>query len=310
VNDLNVYAAKLLPKEELFASGHRACQGCVPALILRMILKVLGKNTIVANSTGCMEIISSSYPQTAWDIPWIHVAFENSSAVASGIESALRVLRRKGRLPFDGDVTIMAVAGDGGSSDIGLQAISGALERGHKMIVLCYDNEAYMNTGVQRSSSTPLWASTTTSPAGKVSPGQKTWKKPLVEICAAHKIPYAATMSPGYPFDLIQKVEKAKAAPGPAFLHVLGPCPTGWRCGTDIGIRLSRQAVQCGMYPLFEIENGKLRVTYKPPFLKPIKDYVSVQGRFRHISDDDLALLEERFHREYELLLAREGAEA
>jgi pyruvate ferredoxin oxidoreductase beta subunit len=302
MSDLNVYAAKLLPKEELFAPGHRACQGCVPALALRMIMKVLGRNTIVANATGCMEIVSSSYPDTAWEVPWMHVAFENAAAVAAGIEAGIKVLQRKGKYPVKERITILGVAGDGGTSDIGIQALSGALERGHRMIFLCYDNEAYMNTGIQRSS-------TTTSPAGKASKGQGTWKKPLVQIAAAHQIPYVATMSPGYPFDLIEKVKKAMTMEGPVFLHTLVPCPTGWRSESDIGIRLSRLVVQTGMYPLYEVENGRTRVTVRPPFLKPLKEYTSVQGRFRHLKDEDLKVLEERIHREYNELLARSEPE-
>jgi len=306
VRELDVYAAKLLPKEELFASGHRACQGCVPALLMRIVLKVLGRNTIVTNNTGCIEIISSSFPQTAWHVPWFHVAFENSAAVASGIEVALKALRRKGRIPDDGPTNILAIGGDGGTSDIGLQALSGALERGHRMIYLCYDNEAYMNTGIQRSSATPLWATTTTSPPGKLSKGQRTWKKPLTEICAAHRIPYAATLSCGYPFDLMEKLEKAKRVDGPVFLHAYVPCPTGWRSPSDTGIRLSRLAVQVGVYPLYEVENGRFRLTYRPPFLKSLKEYTSTQGRFRHLSDDDIAHLESLIRADYERLVARD----
>ncbi len=299
MNELNVFAAKVLPKQELFSQGHRACQGCIPALVLRWMLKVLGRNTIVCNATGCMEIISSSYPETAWNVPWIHVAFENAAAVASGVEAAIKALRRKGRLPYDVEPTILAIGGDGGTSDIGIQALSGAMERGHRIIYLCYDNEAYMNTGVQRSSSTPLWATTTTSPAGKLSKGQKTWKKPLARIMADHRIAYCATMSLGYPFDFVSKVEKAKAADGPVFLHCFAPCPTGWKCGSELGIRLSRLVVQTGVYPLFEVVDGVTYQTYKPPFLKPLKDYVSPQGRYKHLSAEDVEILEGLVREEY-----------
>ncbi len=301
---LNVYAAKTLPDRELFASGHRACQGCAPAAVMRYVLKALGPDTIVCNATGCMEIISSSYPETAWGVPWMHVAFENAAAVASGVEAAFKALMRKGKIPKR-KITILGQGGDGGTLDIGLQAVSGALERGHDFIYLCYDNEAYMNTGIQRSSGTPFGASTTTSPAGAKSFGQRTWKKPLAEIAAAHHIPYVATASVGYPLDFIEKMKKAAATPGPALVHIYAPCPTGWRCAANIAIRLGRLAVQTGAFPLYEVEHGKYKMTFDLPFLKPLKGYVKSQGRFRHLTDDLIAELEQGLVERYNELKAK-----
>jgi pyruvate ferredoxin oxidoreductase beta subunit len=304
---MNVYAAKLVPQRELFSPGHRACQGCAPALAMRYLLKALGPDTIICNATGCMEIISSSYPETAWGVPWIHVAFENAAAVASGVEAGLKALMRKGRIPKR-KITVVGQAGDGGTLDIGIQAVSGALERGHDMIYLCYDNEAYMNTGIQRSSGTPFGASTTTSPAGKKSFGQHTWKKPLAEIAAAHHVPYVATASTGYPFDFMDKLKKAAAVEGAALIHVFAPCPTGWRCPSDLAIRLSRLAVQTGAFPLYEVEHGKYRMSLELPFLKPLKPYLKVQGRFRHLTDDLIEELQSGLVERYNELCARAAA--
>jgi pyruvate ferredoxin oxidoreductase beta subunit len=301
---LNVYAAKMMPQSELFTPGHRACQGCAPALAMRYMLKALGPDTIVANCTGCMEIISSSYPESAWGIPWIHVAFENSSAVASGIEAGLKALMRKKRIP-ERKITVVANGGDGGTMDIGLQALSGALERGHDFIYLCYDNEAYMNTGIQRSSATPFGASTTTSPAGKASFGQKTWKKSLAAIAEAHHIPYVATACTSYPFDFMEKMKKAAAVNGPALVHCLAPCPTGWRCGTELAVRIGRLAVQVGAFPLYEVVNGKYHMSMDLPFLKPLKPYLDMQGRFRHLTDDLVEELQAGLVERYNALLAK-----
>jgi len=303
---LNVYAARLFPRDNQFVVGHRACQGCAEALAVRLVHQILGRNTIVASATGCMEIISSPYPETAWDIPWIHVAFENAAAVASGVEAGLKALMRKGRLPRR-RINVVGMAGDGGTADIGLQALSGALERGHDMIYICYDNEAYMNTGIQRSSSTPYGASTTTSPSGKISIGQQTWKKNVTMIAAAHNIPYLATACPSYPVDLAQKVRKAADVRGPAYIHMFAACPTGWRMAPEKAVQIGRLAVQTGVFPLFEIVEGVLRITKPTPELRPLKDYTKLQGRFRHLDDATLAEIESRIAEEYRKLERREG---
>ena len=308
IENLNVYSARLLPEKDTFCPGHRACQGCAEALAVRLVHKALGRNTIVCSATGCMEIISSSYPDSAWDIPWLHVAFENSATVCSGVEAGYKALVRKGKMP-DRHINFVGMGGDGATADIGLQFVSGAMERGHDMIYVCYDNEAYMNTGIQRSSSTPFGASTTTSPAGKHSKGQDTWKKPVMEIMAAHRIPYAATASPSYPFDLMEKVRKAAAVRGPAYLQIYSCCPTGWRMASDKAIEVGRLAVQTTAFPIYEIEYGKkLTINVKPDVLRPLKDYTSLQGRFRHLTDDDLTDIEGRLHDEWDYLLAREKA--
>jgi len=248
-----------------------------------------------------MEVVSTPIPFTAWRVPWFHVAFENAAAVASGIESGLKALMRKGKLPYKKIVTL-AMAGDGGTADIGLQALSGALERGHDMIYVCTDNEAYMNTGIQRSSSTPFGASTTTSPAGKVKMGQITWKKNMAAIAAAHNIPYVATACPSYPIDLIQKVKKAADADGPAYLHILSVCPTGWRSAPENSIKLGRLAVETGIFPLYEVEGGRYHLSIDFPKLRPIKEYIKLQGRFRHLTEDMIQAIEKRVHQEYEQL--------
>ena len=236
--------------EEYINSGHRACQGCAEVLAVRHVLKAIGPDMILAMATGCMEIISSPYPLTSWNVPWIHVAFENAAAVASGVESGLKAMRRKGRAP-DKDVTIVAMAGDGGTTDIGFQALSGMMERGHKVIYVCVDNEAYMNTGIQRSSSTPFGATTTTSPAGRLKPaGQMTWKKDMVAIAAAHGIPYTATACPSFFTDLQKKIQKAKEVDGPSYIHILSVCPTGWRIPPNKAIEYGQLAVDTGVFPL------------------------------------------------------------
>ena len=237
------FGKRSVTKEEYFVSGHRACVGCGEALAVRLACKALGQNVIITNATGCMEVVSSQFPYTAWSVPWIHTLFENTAAVASGIEAGLKVMRKKGKRP-EQDVHVVAMAGDGGTSDIGLQALSGALERGHDFLYICFDNEAYMNTGIQRSSATPYGASTTTSPAGKVSIGQVTWKKNMPAIAAAHDIPYVATACPSYPFDLMDKVAKGMAIRGPAYIHILSVCPIGWRCLPELTIKIGRLAVQ------------------------------------------------------------------
>lgn len=290
---------KLKDKGELFSPGHRSCIGCGEVLAVRQICKALGKDTIIANATGCMEIVSSPFPTTNWMIPWIHTLFENTAAVASGIESGLKAMKRKGKGPKQ-DVTVVGMGGDGGTCDIGLQALSGALERGHNFINICFDNEAYMNTGIQRSSATPFGAMTSTSPPGKKSIGQFTWKKDMPGIAAAHNIPYVATACPSYPSDLAKKTKKAKAIEGPAYLHVFSVCPTGWRSKPELSIELGRLAVETGVFPLYEVENGKYKLTKNIKELKPIRDYLKLQGRFRHLTDTVIDQIQARVNENYE----------
>lgn len=298
IDKFSVYVPRLTTKKEKFAPGHRACVGCGEALAVRLACKALGDNIIIVNATGCMEIVSSQLPYTTWRTPWIHTLFENTAAVASGVESGLKVMKRKGRGSTQ-DIVIVAMAGDGGTSDIGLQALSGAMERGHNFLYICFDNEAYMNTGIQRSSSTPFGAATTTSPAGKVSAGQFTWKKNMPAIAVAHDIPYVATASPSYPFDLMEKVARGAATPGPAYVHVYSVCPTGWRCATNLAVKLGRLVVETGIFPLYEVVNGKYKMSVEPPQLKTVNEYLMLQGRFRHLSEDTIKMIQERVRRDY-----------
>ena len=300
MQNFSVYASRLIEKDEPFTPGHRGCVGCCEALAVRQVCKALGRDVIVVNATGCIEIISSGYPNTNWDIPWIHTLFENTAAVAAGVESGLKVLKRKGRYPSERRTKTIAMAGDGATADIGFQALSGMLERGHDVLYICYDNEAYMNTGVQRSGATPYGATTTTSPAGAKSIGQRTWKKNMPRIVAAHDIPYVATACPSYPFDLMEKVKKAVAVDGPAYLHIYSACPTGWRSPTDTAVRIGRLAVLSGIFPLYEIENGKWKLSLDVEKLIPVAEYFKSQGRFRHLGEKDIEYIQKHVIEEYE----------
>ena len=303
VENFEIYAPKLVDKEEFFCSGHRACQGCGEALAIRLMCKALGKDTVIANATGCMEVIATPYPATAWTLPWIHVAFPCAAAVGAGVEAGLKVLRRKGVNP-DRYIKTVTIGGDGGTVDIGFQALSGAMERGHDMLYVCFDNEAYMNTGIQRSSATPFGASTTTAPAGKASIGNKTWKKNVPEIMVAHNIPYVATASPSYPIDFMNKVKKARSIQGPTYIHCLSVCPTGWRAKSEECIKLGRLAVETGVFPLYEVENGVYRLTVEMPDpLRPVTDYIKAQGRFRHLTPDEIRDIQRRVNLEYRKLM-------
>ena len=276
---------------KLLYQGHSSCAGCPEAIAIRNILDVAGPNTIISNATGCTEIVSSPYPTTSWAIPYIHVAFETAASVASGIEAALKKLGKK-------EINVIALAGDGGTFDIGFQALSGMLERGHKVCYICLDNGAYANTGVQRSSATPYGASTTTSPAGKVSIGNTTWKKPIVEIAAAHGIPYAANASIGLLPDLREKVKKALMKENqPSFLNIDCPCPLGWRFPSDKTINIAKLGLETGIIVLYEIEKGRLKIT-KEPGTKPVSEYLKPQGRFKHLTEKDIAIIQNRVNEE------------
>jgi pyruvate ferredoxin oxidoreductase beta subunit len=260
----------------LFRAGHTACAGCGQALAARVVIEAAGPNTIVANNTGCLEVFSTRYPETAWDVPWIHSLFENAAAVASGIEAALIYLGKKE------NINVIAQAGDGGTADIGLQALSGMLERGHDILYCCYDNEAYMNTGVQRSGLTPFDTNTSTSPIGTGSTGNIRPKKPMPEIAAAHGIPYVAVASAAFIPDLQRKVKKALSIKGPKYIQIHSPCPLGWRHEVDQMINVAKLAVETGLYPLIEYEFGTL-IGRKQITPKPVAEYLKVQGRFKHL---------------------------
>ncbi|MDR0900865.1 MAG: pyruvate synthase subunit beta [Methanobrevibacter sp.] len=275
-----------IPEEELFAPGHRGCAGCGATIGVRLALKALGRNTVAISATGCLEVISTPYPETAWEIPWIHVAFENAGAVASGVERALKAQGKE-------DINVIAFGGDGGTADIGMQSLSGAMERGHNLTYVCYDNEAYMNTGIQRSASTPYGASTTTSPHGNESIGEDQPKKNMPLIMAAHGIPYVATASISYPEDFMRKVKKASEIEGPAYIHLNQPCTTGWGYEPSKTIELGRLAVETGSWALYEIVNGEFKLTYKPQMRKPVTEYLNAQKRFKHLSDEEKEKIQE-----------------
>lgn len=271
---------KLSEKPELLAGGHRACAGCAAAVALRQIMRAVEGHVVVGFATGCMEVVTTIYPYTAWRVPYIHNAFENSAATVSGVETAYRALKKRGAITKD--INFIAFGGDGGTYDIGLQSLSGALERGHNFMYVCYDNEAYMNTGIQRSGSTPFCAATSTTPAGTAIPGKQQWKKPLTDICVAHGIPYAATASPHNHRDLMEKVSKALKIHGPKFMNVMVSCNRGWRVVPDDSIEINKVAVETCIFPLYEVENGVYRITYKPKDKRPVVEYLKQQGRFAH----------------------------
>ncbi len=284
-----------IPREELLDPGHLACPGCAAPLAMKLALKALGPDTVVVLPACCWSIIAGPWPQTSLHVPLYHTAFETGASVASGIKAALE-------MRGDTHTQVMAWAGDGGTFDIGLQALSGAAERNEDIIYCCYDNEAYMNTGIQRSSATPWGAWTTTSPAGhpKSHP-----KKDILSILAAHRIPYAATASVAHPVDLVEKVKKAKGIRGTRFLHILAPCPPGWKTESDETIELARMAVANRIFPLLEVEGGsRWRFTTDHPG-DPVEPYIRRQGRFRHLSEEDIAQIQEEVDARWEVLERR-----
>lgn len=270
---------------EGLAPGHRMCAGCGAPLVVRQILMAAGGPVAVANATGCLEVATTIYPHTAWNVSWIHSAFENAPATLSGIEAAYRSLRRRGRVTEE--IKFVGFSGDGGTYDIGIQALSGALERGHNLVWVCYDNGAYMNTGNQRSSATPTWAASATTPATSLVSGKQQSRKNLTDIVAAHHIPYVAQASPSHWRDLIAKAEKAFRTPGPAFLNIISPCVPGWGYDTDQTVDMARLAVETCYWPLYEIENDRYRITYTPKQKRPVVDWLKPQGRFKHMFRED-----------------------
>ncbi len=292
-----------LEERELFAPGHRACAGCGESLATRHIIKAAGENTIVVSATGCMEVISTPYPETAWRVPWIHAAFENNSAVASGIDAALEAQgKREGK-------NILVIGGDGASFDIGFGALSGAIERGHKFTYIVTDNEAYMNTGIQRSGASFPMSSTTTAPAGKKVHGKMEPKKPLPLIVAAHGSNYVATASIANLADMNKKVKEALKREGVSFVHAYTPCPRGWYHASDQTIEIARLAIATRVFPMYEIDNGVLRFTQKieKAQAKPLADYTSTQRRFKHLDEDDMKKLQKYVDDRYEYLIGIEG---
>ncbi len=273
-------------KPSRFTSGHRMCAGCGAPPVARMILRALKEedHAVIANATGCMEVSTFIYPYTAWTDSFIHTAFECAAATESGVEAAYKSLKRQGKLPKDEHTKFIAFGGDGGTYDIGIQSLSGAMERGHDMTYVCYDNGAYMNTGIQRSSATPRFADTTTSPAGKVIPGKMQSRKDLAQIMVAHHLPYVAqTIAVNNFKDLYEKSEKAIYTEGPTFLNVLSPCPRGWGYPTEDLMAINKLAVETCYWPLYEVVDGKYKITYKPVKKLPIEEFLKPQKRFKHM---------------------------
>jgi len=271
-------------KPERFTGGHRMCAGCGAPVIVRQILRALKPedHAVIGAATGCLEVSTFLYPYTSWKDSFIHNAFENAGATIAGAEAAYVALKKKGKL--EGETKFIAFGGDGGTYDIGIQSLSGAMERGHDMVYVCYDNGAYMNTGIQRSSATPKYADTTTSPAGKKIPGKQQWRKDLTEIMANHHLPYVAqTAAIGNMKDLYEKAEKAIYTKGPAFLNVLAPCPRGWRYNTPDLMEINKLAVETCFWPLYEVIDGKYIINYKPKNKLPVKEFLKPQGRFKHL---------------------------
>ena len=285
---------------ELMYSGHVGCPGCGAAIAMRFLLKALGEKIIMVLPACCWSVIAGPYPQSTLKIPVIHSAFETGGAVATGVRAALDI---KG----DSETTVVTWAGDGGTFDIGFQALSGAVERNEDFIYVCYDNEAYMNTGIQRSSSTPYGAWTTTTPGRE---WKKMRKKNIVEALVAHRIPYAATANIAFPEDMILKVRRARSTKGSRFLHIFASCPTGWRIPSEMSVKIARMAVQTNIFPLYEVENGlKYTINYRPKEF-PVREYFKLQGRFRHLTDHDLEQIQSMVNEDWELLLRKAGERA
>ncbi|MBR0105257.1 MAG: pyruvate ferredoxin oxidoreductase [Firmicutes bacterium] len=272
-----------MSKPERFAPGHRLCAGCGAGIVCRAMMRAVDPEdkAVICNATSCLEVSSFQYPYTAWEDSYIHTAFENAAATASGVESAMKAMKRRGKLK--GNFKVIAIGGDGGTYDIGFQSLSGALERGHDFTYFCYDNEAYMNTGTQRSSATPMFASATTTPAGIESVGKKQTQKDITTIAVAHGVPYVAqTTLLGTFKDFHQKARKAIYTEGPAFVNVLSPCPRGWQYPAELLPEICKMAVETCFWPMYEVENGEYLLTYMPKKKRPIEDFMRLQGRFAH----------------------------
>lgn len=274
------------------APGHSACAGCAFPAIVRTILGEATTPVVVSNATGCLEVTSTIYPYTAWKTPYIHSAFANAAATISGVERAYLALQKKGRVKKK--VKFVVFGGDGGTYDIGLQALSGALERGHDFLYVVYDNGGYMNTGNQRSSATPYGAGTETTPVGKESFGKGEERKNLMEIVAAHRIPYLAQANIAFLADLKMKAKKALAVSGPSFLTVFSPCTNNWKFPTSQYVAIAKLATETNFWPLYEIENGKYKLNWEPKVPKPVAEFLKTQGRFKHLfSQENEQVLEQ-----------------
>lgn len=302
---------KLVTKRKVLTGGHRLCPGCTAPLIVKYIAQGTDDPLVITNATGCLEVSTTIYPYSAWITPWFHNAFENAAATISGVETAYKALVERGRYP-EKNVKFVAFGGDGGTYDIGLQSLSGALERGHQFLYVCYNNQAYMNTGYQRSSATPKGASTTTTPSGKESYGKKQFPKDLTMVVAAHGIPYAAQASPHNFQDLISKAQKAFSVKGPSFINVISSCVPGWGIPSDMTLEATKRAVESCLWPIYEIENGVLKINYKPKKKIPVIEFYKLQTRFKHLFKNPeyqkiIDEIQEKVDKDWERLLNLEG---
>ncbi|MHB0912955.1 MAG: thiamine pyrophosphate-dependent enzyme [Armatimonadota bacterium] len=299
---------ELSSKEELFAPGHRACAGCTFPTIARQVLSAVDGHVVCGSATGCLEVTTTLFPYTSWKTPFIHTAFENAAATMSGVEAAYNSLKRQGK--YDKEVKFITFGGDGGTYDIGLQSLSGAMERGHNLLYICYNNEAYMNTGIQRSGATPRGAETTTSPVGKAKQGKGQHRKDLTEIMVAHNVPFIAQASPSHWNDLITKVQKALAVDGPAFMNIIMPCRLGWSFQPQYGIQMAREAVMSCYWPLYEVVDGKYKINFKPKEKMPVADFLKKQTKFRHMfkpgNEAMIEAIQAEVDKRWEYLLKRE----
>jgi pyruvate ferredoxin oxidoreductase beta subunit len=288
----------LAQMEDRLVAGHGLCLGCGIPLICKIVLRATEDPLIVANATGCLEVCTTIFPRTSWNVTWVHSAFENAAATIAGVETMYKALKNKGKIPADKKIKFLAIGGDGGTYDIGIQALSGAMERGHNIVYVCYDNNVYANTGGQRSSATPLGASATTAPSGSKSPGKTQRRKDLTQILVAHKIPYVAQASVHRWQDLYNKAKRAFEVEGPAFLNVLCLCPTEWKYEESKGIKLAQMAADTCVWPLYEVENGKYKVNYKPKEKKSVLEWLKPQGRFRHLFKEENSWMIEQIQAE------------
>ena len=305
----NYNLKEVMNKPERLAPGHRMCAGCGATIAVRGVLRALheGDHAVIGNATGCLEVSTYMYPYTAWEDSYIHNAFENAGATLSGVETAYKALKKRGRIPADENFKFITFGGDGGTYDIGFQSLSGAMERGHDMVYVCYDNGAYMNTGIQRSSATPMFADTTTTPVGTQSNGKMQNRKDLAAIIAEHDVPYVAQTTLTQNFkDLYEKSEKAIYTEGAAFLNVLAPCPRGWRYDTPDIMEICKLAVETCYWPLFEVDHGNWILNYEPKKKLPIEDFLRPQGRFKHLfkkgNEELLVQFQEEVDRRWENL--------
>ncbi len=297
-------------KDSAFSSGHRLCAGCPVPIFTKMLTQVTDYDIVVGSATGCLEVASSIFPYSAWKVPWIHTAFENAAAMMSGVEALHKVHQRKKKT--DKKIKCVAIGGDGGTYDIGIQSLSATMERGHDLLYICYDNGAYMNTGIQRSGATPLGAATTTTPVGTVIAGKQQQRKDLTRIMIAHHIPYVAQASIHNPIDMSNKIKKGIEIDGPAFINILCPCIPGWRIDPDMGVESARLGVETCFWPSYEVEDQSYKINYKPKKKLPVTDWLFTQGRFRHLQDTKWSHLvtdfQTRVDEQWDWLLGQEAA--